>query len=798
MVDEKENKAEVLRKMKAGELRPRKKPTPPRVVRTPRPRKKPTDPFPYDRSEIQGPLDFSKKGTQDYARATGRYFLGNDAVEYIQNQMPEGEQLTDAQKFIIKEEGLVTVPYLDTKGIVTEGVGGVGEFRPKRGENFAQAFLRAFDAKETKARELFDNYDTFSPELQTQIMSGVYRGDFTAGNNTVTAINKGDFRTASEQFLKDSTGQNPSQDYKEAKKTGSGVQYRLEAIQQAFAAEAARRESADRPEVAEPFTSRGSLVSRPKEPTPYERDSFATAEATADQMESLRKEKIAQDLIKDERGLRNNLTSEEQELLRTNQQIAFDEVGVSSLPRLQKGGTPMASEQENDEMIQIGLVQDPNDTDPVSGNEIPLGATAEGVRDDEVAAISPGEFVVPQYAVNYHGLDFYMDSLNTAKQGLRQMDRMGMTGRPDEATLPDDMALPTMEEETTPILDRPIDTEMFMRGGLQTPVHSFANGGLVQYQTGGTYTTPTGLNVPTPAVQTPTVATPTVQTPTVAPGAQVAAAPQQPGQMFYSPMPATPMPMPMSVVPQVQPGTPTISYPDYQGITGGQFGGYKLQEYKHKDTGASIFLTLVGGKLPPGVNVPPGYVTVEEYNQQQEQPISPVDPNQDPRSPQEIENERQRIAEQEYEQETLDREEETKAKLAAQNQRYLDAIAAGENVDIKDAKFVDGKLVYNPQRLLDVASNTLNRSLYTTEHPIGKLGELIGSTITPPLIRSLIPILSGEEEPEGPEKKYRAPWYEHVTREERARIEREHDPDAEAELLRRVPYTGDSVHRLHH
>ncbi len=77
-----------------------------------------------------GPL-ISKKGTQDYARATGRYFLGNDAVEYIQNQMPEGEQLTDAQKFIIKEEGLVTVPYLDTKGIVTEGVGGVGKFRPR-------------------------------------------------------------------------------------------------------------------------------------------------------------------------------------------------------------------------------------------------------------------------------------------------------------------------------------------------------------------------------------------------------------------------------------------------------------------------------------------------------------------------------------------------------------------------------------------------------------------------------------------------------------------------------------------
>ena len=166
-------------------------------------------------------LDLSNTTEQNAAIQDGRYLLGEKAVEYIQNQMPRNpaavqdvlglrQQLTEAQKFVIRKEGLVKGPYYATEDekdndIVTEGVGGVGKFRPKRGENFAQAFLRAFDAKETKARELFDNYDTFSPELQTQIMSGVYRGDFTAGNNTVTAINKGDFRTASEQFLKNST-----------------------------------------------------------------------------------------------------------------------------------------------------------------------------------------------------------------------------------------------------------------------------------------------------------------------------------------------------------------------------------------------------------------------------------------------------------------------------------------------------------------------------------------------------------------------------------------------------------------
>ena len=63
------------------------------------------------------------------------------------------------------------------------------------------------------------------------------------------------------------------------------------------------------------------------------------------------------------------------------------------------------------QMELAGLVSEPTDVDPVSGNDIPVGATAEGVRDDQTASISPGEFVIPDYAVRYHGLDFYVDSL---------------------------------------------------------------------------------------------------------------------------------------------------------------------------------------------------------------------------------------------------------------------------------------------------------------------------------------------------------------------------------------------------
>ena len=115
------------------------------------------------------------------------------------------------------------------------------------------------------------------------------------------------------------------------------------------------------------------------------------------------------------------------------------------------------TEEFNDDAELDGFMADPNAVDPVSGNEIPLGATAEGVRDDQTAAISPGEFVIPDYAVRYHGLDFYVGSLQKAKQGLGQMEGMGLVGNPDEQTIPDETPLPTMDEK-----------EEYQTGGLIT------------------------------------------------------------------------------------------------------------------------------------------------------------------------------------------------------------------------------------------------------------------------------------------------------------------------------------------
>jgi len=63
--------------------------------------------------------------------------------------------------------------------------------------------------------------------------------------------------------------------------------------------------------------------------------------------------------------------------------------------------------------------------DPVSGNPIPLGSTAENVRDDIPAALSEGEYVAPADVVRWHGLKTYMEMQQEAKTGLMAMASMG-------------------------------------------------------------------------------------------------------------------------------------------------------------------------------------------------------------------------------------------------------------------------------------------------------------------------------------------------------------------------------------
>jgi len=105
--------------------------------------------------------------------------------------------------------------------------------------------------------------------------------------------------------------------------------------------------------------------------------------------------------------------------------------------KFNKGGTPMKDQME---LFEDGGLKDEGGTvDEVSGNEVPIGGTKKGVRDDVPAMVSEGEFVFPEDVTRYIGLDKLMQLRQEAKMGLKRMEAMGQMGNGDEATMPDDM-----------------------------------------------------------------------------------------------------------------------------------------------------------------------------------------------------------------------------------------------------------------------------------------------------------------------------------------------------------------------
>ena len=114
-----------------------------------------------------------------------------------------------------------------------------------------------------------------------------------------------------------------------------------------------------------------------------------------------------------------------------------------------------------------GLLDEGGEVDEESGNEVPIGGTKEGVRDDIPAMLSEGEFVFPEDVTRYHGLEKLMTLRQEAKMGLKKMEAMGQMGNSEEATIPDDLpftmddllVVVTGEEEPKKKDDEPIKAQ---------------------------------------------------------------------------------------------------------------------------------------------------------------------------------------------------------------------------------------------------------------------------------------------------------------------------------------------------
>lgn len=97
-----------------------------------------------------------------------------------------------------------------------------------------------------------------------------------------------------------------------------------------------------------------------------------------------------------------------------------------------KGGT--VAKQTQRMLKEGGMMQEGGTVDPVSGNDVPVGAMQEEVRDDIPAQLSEGEFVFPADVVRYIGLERLMMMRQAAKKGLGKMEDMGQMSNADEAT----------------------------------------------------------------------------------------------------------------------------------------------------------------------------------------------------------------------------------------------------------------------------------------------------------------------------------------------------------------------------
>ena len=128
-----------------------------------------------------------------------------------------------------------------------------------------------------------------------------------------------------------------------------------------------------------------------------------------------------------------------------------------------------------EEQMSMNFGDVPDNTvgvDPVSGNEIPLGSTAENVRDDIPAQLSEGEIVVPADVVRFHGVKLFEDLRAAAKMGYAQMNADGRIGGEPIPMNDDDEGL-GLELADLEIVEEMGEPQMMADGGQPRKSYTF-------------------------------------------------------------------------------------------------------------------------------------------------------------------------------------------------------------------------------------------------------------------------------------------------------------------------------------
>ena len=287
--------------------------------------------------------------------------------------------------------------------------------------------------------------------------------------------------------------------------------------------------------------------------------------------------------------------------------------------RLNKGGTPMLEKQM--ELFEDGGLKDEGGmVDEESGNDVPVGSTRKEVRDDIPAMLSEGEFVFPADVVRYVGLDKLMQIRQEAKMGLKQMEAMGQMGNSDEATIPDDEEYPSLD--ILVLAGKEEDDDK---------IKELAQGGFLKAQA-GTFVADTGLGEVMPssfdsdvleaeqADQFDTFIPPSSMTPPEPIPA--------PAGGFRPKFLTDTGTAPTSTV--TKPITPSIEtvtqQPEEKPFFETVEDVYKTVEYINPETGERRTFSVYNGQ--PIGDIPEGFITVAEYEKQQDETTDDLESTQ--------------------------------------------------------------------------------------------------------------------------------------------------------------------------
>mgnify|MGYP001402538475 CR=1 FL=1 len=171
----------------------------------------------------------------------------------------------------------------------------------------------------------------------------------------------------------------------------------------------------------------GDLASA--EETSFALGGLATARRgiTTQEGEDMANNKTQLDRSKADKNKDGKLSKYEETVGMAVQDAMADDPDQDEKVKMSHGGMAMMGDYDE------GLM---SNYDPVSGNPIPLGSSAENVRDDIDAKISTDEYVLPAHVVKWHGLKYIQMMQSEAEMGLMSMDMSGLiqevSGEEDE------------------------------------------------------------------------------------------------------------------------------------------------------------------------------------------------------------------------------------------------------------------------------------------------------------------------------------------------------------------------------